>query len=37
VHLLEDLPTIARGNGRVKRELDAVGLARLLRPVTRDI
>ena len=37
MHLLEDLPTIARGNGRVKRELDAVGLARLLRPIARDI
>lgn len=37
VHLLEDLPTLARGNGRVKRELDPVGLAHLLRPIAGDI
>jgi crossover junction endodeoxyribonuclease RuvC len=37
VHLLEDLPTILRGNGRVKRELDPAGLAHLLRPIAADI
>ncbi len=37
VHLLEDLPTITRGNGRVKRELDPAGLAHLLRPIAADI
>jgi crossover junction endodeoxyribonuclease RuvC len=37
VHLLEDLPTVTRGNGRVKRELDAAGLAHLLRPIAADI
>ncbi len=30
--MLEDLPTITRGRGRVKREVDAAALARLLRP-----
>jgi len=29
---VEDLPVMARGRGRVKSELDAAGLARLLRP-----
>lgn len=37
VHLLEDLPTITRGNGRVKQELDPAGLAHLLRPIASDI
>ena len=37
VHLLEELPTILRGTGRVKRELDPAGLAHLLRPITDDI
>lgn len=37
VHLLEDLPTITRGKGRVKRELDPAGLAHLLRPIAGDI
>jgi crossover junction endodeoxyribonuclease RuvC len=37
VHLLEDLPTITRGNGKVKRELDPAGLAHLLRPLAGEI
>jgi len=37
VHLLEDLPTITRGKGKVKRELDPAGLAHLLRPIAADI
>lgn len=37
IHLLEDLPTLLRGTGRVKRELDAAGLAHLLRPIAGDI
>lgn len=36
-HSLEDLPTVARGRGRVKRELDGNGLARLLRPLSDQI
>lgn len=36
IHLLEDLPTVTRGNGRVKRELDPAGLAHLLRPLVTD-
>lgn len=35
--MLEDLPVVARGRGRVKRELDGNGLANLLRPIARDI
>ena len=34
---VEDLPTTARGSGRVKRELDAAGLVHLLRPHAADI
>lgn len=37
VHLLEDLPTVTRGQGRVKRELDPAGLAHLLRPIAGEI
>ncbi|WP_412852373.1 hypothetical protein [Ectothiorhodospira shaposhnikovii] len=37
VELLEDLPTVARGSGRVRRELDAAGLAHLLRPIAGDV
>ena len=37
VHLLDDLPTILRGSGRVKRELDPAGLVLLLRPIAADI
>ncbi len=29
---VEDMPTTVRGNGRVKREVDAVGLNHLLQP-----
>ena len=36
VVLLDDLPTIHRGKGRVKRELDPAGLAHILRPLTGD-
>ncbi|TQV61938.1 MAG: crossover junction endodeoxyribonuclease RuvC [Halothiobacillaceae bacterium] len=32
VSLLEDLPTVHRGSGKVKRELDPAGLTHLLRP-----
>jgi crossover junction endodeoxyribonuclease RuvC len=32
IHLLADLPTIQRGSGRVTRELDAAGLAHIVRP-----
>jgi crossover junction endodeoxyribonuclease RuvC len=35
--LVEDLPVLARGKGRVKRELDAAALARLLRPHAPDV
>ena len=37
VHLLEDLPSVTRGTGRVKRELDPAGLAHLLRPIAGEI
>lgn len=37
VHLLEDLPTVTRGNGKVKRELDPAGLTHLLRPIASEI
>lgn len=37
MELLEDLPTVARGGGRVRRELDAAGLAHLLRPIAGDV
>jgi crossover junction endodeoxyribonuclease RuvC len=37
VELLEDLPTVARGGGKVRREVDAAGLAHLLRPIAGDI
>lgn len=32
LHMVEDMPVQARGNGRVKNEVDAAGLLRLLRP-----
>jgi hypothetical protein len=32
---VEDMPTTVRGNGRVKREVDAVGLNHLLQPQRR--
>lgn len=32
MHSVEDLPTMARGKGRVKHELDPASLARLIRP-----
>jgi len=35
--LVEDLPTTARGSGRVKRECNAAGLAQLLRPYGGDV
>ncbi len=35
--LVEDMPTSARGNGRVKHEVDAAGLLHILRPVACDI
>lgn len=37
--MVEALPTLqrGRGKGRVRRELDAAGLAHLLRPYARDI
>lgn len=34
---VEDLPTIARGKGKVRQEIDAAALARLLRPHAADI
>ncbi|SEQ01239.1 crossover junction endodeoxyribonuclease RuvC [Ectothiorhodospira magna] len=37
VELLEDLPTVARGGGRVRRELDPAGLTHLLRPIAGDV
>lgn len=37
VALLESLPTIQRGKGKVKRELDAAGLAHLLGPYAVDL
>lgn len=36
-HSCEDMPTSARGNGRVKREVDAAGLLHVLRPVASEI
>lgn len=37
ISLIEDLPTVTRGSGKVKRELDPAGLAHLLRPITDEI
>lgn len=36
-HSVEDMPTLLRGKGAVKREVDAAGLARLLRPIAGQI
>ena len=35
--MLEDMPTTARGNGRVRHEVDAGGIAHLLRSHASDI
>src|SRR4051812_44494106 len=35
--MLADMPATARGVGRVKHEVDSVGIARLLQPYSRDI
>ena len=35
--MLEDMPTMARGNGRVRHEVDAGGIAHLLRPHATDV
>jgi crossover junction endodeoxyribonuclease RuvC len=37
VVMLEDLPTVTRGGGRVRREVDPAGLAHLLRPIAGEI
>ena len=37
LHSVEDMPVQARGNGRVKHEVDAAGLLHLLRPHTEAI
>lgn len=36
-HSVEDMPTLLRGKGAVKREVDAAGLCHLLRPLVADI
>jgi crossover junction endodeoxyribonuclease RuvC len=36
-HSVEDMPTVLRGKGAVKREVDAAGLAHLLRPIAGQI
>src|SRR5438445_9007178 len=35
--MVNDMPVTSRGNGRVKREVDAIGIAQLLRPYVCDI
>jgi crossover junction endodeoxyribonuclease RuvC len=37
LHSVEDMPTLFRGKGTVKREVDASGLAHLLRPLANEI
>lgn len=37
IHLLEDLPTMERGAGRVRREIDPAALSRLLQPIADDV
>lgn len=37
MHSVEDMPTLLRGKGTVKREVDAAGLAHLLRPIAGQI
>lgn len=37
MHSVEDMPTLLRGKGTVKREVDAAGLAHLLRPIASEI
>ena len=37
LHSVEDMPTTMRGNGRVKSEVDARGIAHLLGPHVPDI
>lgn len=37
VFAVEDLPTLYRGKGRVKHELDPAGLAHLLRPYAAEL
>jgi hypothetical protein len=37
LHMIEDMPITARGNGRVKHEVDSAGLIHLLRPHGADI
>lgn len=35
--MVEDMPTIARGRGKVRREIDAAALSRLLAPHASDV
>ena len=37
LYMVEDMPILARGRGRVKYEVDAAALTRLLRPHAADI